>query len=286
MALFDTGPEAPTITAIAPWFGGKRTIAPTIVKEIGPHQVYWELCCGSLAVLFAKNPCREETVVDLHGDVTNLARVVASSQWWELCDRVERTRFSDELFEEAKTRLEAGTADELERAYDYLIVSWMGLNGVAGTAKSNSNFAVRYTSNGGSPAKRWRGVGESLPWWHKRLASVGILRRDIFAVAERIEDKAGTAIYVDPPYIEKSHRYEHDFEGETDHARLAGLLSRFTMTRVVVSYYDHPRIAEWYPNWTVVPVKATKGLVSSGMRDKSGATQAPEVLLINGASYA
>lgn len=274
------------IGAIAPWFGGKRTMAPIIVNEIGPHSCYWELCAGSLAVLFAKPKSREETIVDLHGDAVNLARVLASDQWWDLCDRVQRTMFCDTLFAESKARLSEEKPDELQRAYDYLVVSWMGLNGVAGTAKANANFCVRYTSNGGDPAKRWRSVGESIPSWHERLTGVRILRRDIFEVIERIEDKAGTVVYIDPPYLKKSHKYLIDFDGPQQHRRLAERCQRFAKTRVVVSYYADDALAEMYPGWTVRPVKATKGLVSSGMRDEAGAVEAPEVLLINGPSYA
>ncbi|MCI0421333.1 MAG: hypothetical protein L0312_19255 [Acidobacteria bacterium] len=39
------------ITAIAPWFGSKRTMAPEIVRQLGPHQFYLEGCAGSMAVL-------------------------------------------------------------------------------------------------------------------------------------------------------------------------------------------------------------------------------------------
>ncbi|MFN0195471.1 MAG: DNA adenine methylase, partial [Planctomycetaceae bacterium] len=46
--------EKPTIGAIVPWFGSKRNLAPRIVEVIGPHQAYWELFGGSLAVLLAK----------------------------------------------------------------------------------------------------------------------------------------------------------------------------------------------------------------------------------------
>ena len=31
------------VKAVAPWFGGKRTMAPRIVEEIGKHRAYWGL---------------------------------------------------------------------------------------------------------------------------------------------------------------------------------------------------------------------------------------------------
>jgi len=43
-----------SIKALAPWFGGKRNMAPMIVQELGPHNSYWEPFCGSMAVLLAK----------------------------------------------------------------------------------------------------------------------------------------------------------------------------------------------------------------------------------------
>lgn len=42
------------ITALAPWYGSKRTLAPRIVEQLGEHRAYWEPFCGSCAVLFAK----------------------------------------------------------------------------------------------------------------------------------------------------------------------------------------------------------------------------------------
>ena len=38
------------IKAIAPWFGGKRTMAPDIVEQLGPHTQYFEPFCGSMDV--------------------------------------------------------------------------------------------------------------------------------------------------------------------------------------------------------------------------------------------
>ncbi len=35
------------VRALAPWFGGKRTMAPAIVAELGPHTQYFEPFCGS-----------------------------------------------------------------------------------------------------------------------------------------------------------------------------------------------------------------------------------------------
>lgn len=94
------------IKAIAPWFGGKRTMAPSIVRELGPHTQYFEPFCGSMAVLFAKEPSRQETVNDLHGDLVNLARVLADpTAAVDLYERLQRVLVCESLLEEAQAEL-------------------------------------------------------------------------------------------------------------------------------------------------------------------------------------
>jgi len=93
------------IKAIAPWFGGKRNLAPKIIQLLGKHRVYWEPFCGSCAVLLAKEPCMMETVCDLHGDLINLARVLQKEDTAiELYKRVERTLMCEQLHKEAAAR--------------------------------------------------------------------------------------------------------------------------------------------------------------------------------------
>lgn len=272
------------ITALAPWYGSKRTLAPRIIEQLGPHAAYWEPFCGSMAVLLAKEPARAETVNDLHGDLVNLARVIQDEDacprlYW----RLRRTLTSEALFREAKARLLAAPAPDspdVARAFDFFVVSWQGVNGIAGCAAKDTGFAKRYTSTGGHPATRFVSCVESLPDWHERLRPVQILSSCGLAVLEQIEDRAGTAVFVDPPYFSKSNKYEHDFAAE-DHERLAAALNRLKLTRVVLSYYAHPELDRLYAGWTRIEATMTKGLVNAGRRE-AGRVLAPEVLLVNG----
>lgn len=294
--------EAPAkINAIAPWFGSKRTLAPRIVAELGPHAAYWEPFCGSMAVLLAKPRATMETVNDLHGDLINLARTIQHPRWGpSLYRALRRAVFSAEAFENSLQTLQSCRAandpsdhtPDLWWAHAYFIVSWMGRNGSAGTDAYNGGFCKRYTKSGGHGATRFANAVSSIPTWRRRLRDVTILNEDAFALLGKIEDAKGVVVYCDPPYLVKGCTYLHDFSAEEgtlhgdDHARLAAGLARFAKTRVVVSYYDHPRLAELYPpdRWTKVHCPTTKALVNQGMRDKGGATVAPEVLLINGPS--
>ena len=193
---------------------------------------------------------------------------------------IAREKLEDTIARD-REKLEYEKPDE-DRAYWYLLFSWMGLNGTSGTPMSGAGtFCVRYSAKGGNGPTRWQSVCESIPDWHQRLSRVQILRRDAFVILEQIDDAAKTSLYIDPPYLTKSSRYVHDFKPD-DHLRLANQLRRFKVARVVVSYYDYPLLAELYPGWTKVNCGTAKAMVQSGMRDQSGKTEAPEVLLVNG----
>lgn len=281
--------DKPKITTLAPWFGGKRTLAPRIVAELGPHSAYWEPFCGGLAVLLAKPPSSHETVNDLHGDLINLARVVADEDSCvALYGRLARVLFDEQRRGESIEALR-GELSPVDRAFHWMIVQWFGRNGFSGTVGSDqSSFAVRWTPSGGHGGQRFASAVESMPFWHQRLRRATILNRDGFGVLAEIDDDPRAAIYCDPPYIEKAARYEHDFEPSSlfggDHERLAGLLSRFKRARVVVSYYDHPEVRRLYSDWTILDCTMGKGLHNAGRRGQTGAV-APELLLINGPAF-
>lgn len=276
------------ITALAPYFGGKRNMAADIIAELGPHRVYWEPFCGSAAVLLQKPACVMETICDLNGDLTNLARVVQNREmsrelWRRLCWTTMNETMHREAAERWRERGYAGDGrPDVDAAYDYFVCCWQGRNGVAGTSSYKQGFCARYTANGGHAATRWSSVVRSIPAWRERLLNVMIMTRSAFDVLPKIDDSGGTVIYCDPPYIEKGAKYIHDFT-ETDHNRLAELLHRFKKTRVVVSYYEHPRLNDLYPGWTRRHFEVSKAMAHQGRRGENN-TKAVEVLLINGLS--
>jgi DNA adenine methylase len=270
------------IGALSPWYGSKRTLAATIVAHLGEHRTYWEPFCGSMAVLLAKPRATMETVNDLHGDLVNMAKVIqCPAEGPRLYRRLRRVLFAQKLLEDSKAVIDGQPlVPGPDRAFHFFIYSWFGRNGVVGS-KGGVNFCVRYTSNGGQPATRWEAAVASIPAWRERLRGVTILSaQDGITVCERIEDKNGTVIYSDPPYLVKGEQYVHDFN-TANHERLAAALCLFRRTRCVVSYYDHPDLARLYPDWQKVPCDVTKAMVSMGQRDGGGAVKAPEVLLVN-----
>jgi len=290
------------VKAISPWFGGKRTMAPLIVTELGKHSQYFEPFCGSMAVLLAKAPCQKETVNDLHGDLINLAHCLQDIDLAErLYDRLQRCLMSEGLVDRAKHELATSDLSPADRAYWYFLSSWMRRNGTAGTKRIDYQIAVRWTKGGGSPTVRFRNAVESIPWWHERLRNVVILQRDAFSIMNRFEDVKQAALYVDPPYFAasrsgyrqgpgRSNKYLHELDHKStlwgnDHVRLRDALAQYKKARVVVSYYDCPGIRDLYADWTIIEHTRLKHISSQCGRGVM-AKEAPEILILNGPSYA
>jgi DNA adenine methylase len=275
---------------LAPWYGSKRSIAKAIIEQIGKHKFYWEPFCGSMAVLMQKPRCEMETVNDLNGDLINLARIIQSEQLADqLYQKLSRTLFAEQFFNESKERWRSDERDffdepDIDRAFDFFIVSWMGLNGISGTMKYDMSFAMRWKGGGGQGGRRFASVIDSIPAWHQRIKELVIVRKDAFYLFENISDDVDTVIYCDPPYLTKSCKYQYDFESP-DHGRLADALKRFKKARVFLSYYDHPKLKELYPDWQRLAI----GTNRTGLKNAAKANQVPapsktkntELLLLN-----
>ena len=111
-----------------------------------------------------------------------------------------------------------------------------------------------------------------------------------------LSDDEKLVMYVDPPYMHGGARtgtitgsggiYKHEFVDE-QHEQLAKLLNRFEKARIVLSYYDDPRVDDLYSadKWTKRKVYFNKGLLNANKRGAEYTKrEAPEVLLINGES--
>lgn len=268
------------LNAIAPYAGAKRQLAAKIVETLGEHQCYFEPFCGSASILLSKPKCRMEVVNDLNQQLIALARTIQDDELApRLMEKLVRTLFCEEIYQHSCQILEGeANLDQLDLAYHYFVVSWMGRNGFTGTdCELTTGFCKRYTSGGGDPATRFRNVTSNIPKWWERLRNVTILSECGIKLIGRAEDKQGSVMYVDPPYFEKTFRYKHDFK-EEDHVGLATALRRFRKTRVVLSYYLHPLLKELYLDhgWAIIHQDVQKNLSAT-----RGPVKAPEVLLVN-----
>lgn len=278
------------LSAPLPYFGSKRLIAPQIVSRFGPHEIYYDLFAGSLAVLFAKEPCRQEVASEKNPDVVNLLRCLASPDTAEELYRMANVHpLSEKLFEYAAIRLMCDKDQHdysvLDQAFDFLLVSWQGPSGLAGTT-AKPRFAKRNTASGGSTAARWWSVAESIPAWHERLRNVEFRNSDAFEIFEDIPDRPGVVVYADPPYHPDSRRggsYQFEFTAD-EHELLAEKLSRFTKAKVFVSYYECDATDRMYDGWHKVKLAAPRKLNNAG--SDASVVDAGEVLYCNGAAVA
>lgn len=282
---------------ILPYHGAKREMAPQIVSHFGQHDQYFEIFAGSLSVLFGKEPCRHEIVSEKNPDVANLIRCLSNDNYamflWGMASSalVSESQFADAAARLSKPLVlrDGQDVDEL-RACDFLLVSWQGPSGLAGTTRK-PRFAVRNTTSGGTVAARWRSVADSIPEWHERLRNVEFRCKDAFELIAACPDREGTVLYSDSPYHRESRTggdYAFDFDKpmvvdgkeRCQHEVLAESLARFKKTKVVVSHMSGPIIDALYSSWRKVPIKATKK-----MKHTTGGTQdqvdAGEVVFIN-----
>lgn len=270
------------IKCIAPWAGGKRRLAKRIVELLGDHTHYAEVFVGGCSILPAKPRCEIEVVNDANADLVNVLRCVQDKSD-DVSLLLTIVDFSREGFESALAMLKSHTTGyhtPMHKAAMQLAVWWMGANGFAGTTKDGW-FAQRHTETGGDPAVRWANFKASLPALSERLRNVEVTNAGYCKFLDMIDDKSGTAIYCDPPYLEKSLTYTHDFDG-FDHAILAARLNEYQKARVVVSYYDHPALVGLYPSnrWRRVYVGVSKSSASASGKAK----RAVELILVNDAA--
>lgn len=305
------------ISGLVPWFGGKRAMASIIVEQlcwrggkVWKPGIFVEPFCGSMAVSLAMPRVGTHIVNDLHRDLINLAIVMASYEGQRLIQRASMVLSAEHVHDEAVFFLEH-LADDLEPAkwgsvsniqfewaLAYLVAAWLGKGGIAGTSDaSTKGFASRYGPGGGSPGVRWDSVVGSLRDMIDRVRPMVIHNEDAFELLGKVHDTNKTAMYLDPPYLAGTRvhgRYRHDLSdagGATmfgvpdDHERLSDALNRFEHARIVVSYEDHPRLAELYPSprWTKIVLNRHKNLsVAGGVGGGGDSARVDEVLLVNG----
>lgn len=277
------------VTALASWFGSNRMLAVHVGAALDG--------CSWVGVPFAGGMCelahiRASSLVvsDLHRHVINLARVVAHPGLRPaLLKALRRAAFHpDELDQmqewcKANQPVEAIKGD-LQAAYAYFVCVWMGRSHRAGTPDEfNGKLSTRWNANGGDSNVRYRSAVRALAGWSRIMRRCSFSVMDAFEFLARCEDTADHGVYADPPFPGAGRKYRHN-SGRTDadelawHTRLRDALARFTRTRVVCRFYDHPLVRQLYPDgpwrWQ---------FLSGGKKQSND--QAPEVLVIrNGAA--
>lgn len=279
--LFETGPEAPEVTALAPWFGSNRMLGKFVGEELRGCKWVGVPFAGGMSELVH---VKASTIVvsDLHRHVINLANVVAT-QGARLREELELLAFHPDTLQTAQQHCQAWEEQpdkslNYEAAKWYFVACWMGRSHKCGIDDEfNGGVSIRWNANGGDSNKRYRSAVASLDAWVSIMKRCNFSVLDCFDFLDRCEDAPRHGVYLDPPFPGPGDRYKHRFT-EEQHRRLAVRLLEFKNVRIVCRFYDHPLVREIYPQpkWTW---SFLKGRTQAN-------TEAPEVLIINGASNA
>ncbi|HZQ01089.1 MAG TPA: DNA adenine methylase [Reyranella sp.] len=252
----------------APWIGGKRNLADTIIAEIErlPHDLYAEPFVG-MAGVFLRRPFKAqgEVINDINREVATLFRVLQRHYVafmdmlrWQLTSRAE--------FERLKA-CSADTLTDLERAARFLYLQRTTFGGRV----RGQTFGVTYGPGRFDVTK----LVPLLEAVHERLAGVVIECLPWDAFIDRY-DRPGTLLYCDPPYWGSEDDYGKQLWSPDDFARLADRLRR-VKGNFLVSLNDVPAVREAFKGCRLKPVKTTYSIAKN-----SGTPQAAKELLISG----
>ena len=233
---------------VAPWIGGKRNLAETIIAEIErtPHRQYAEPFVGRAGV-FLRRPFKApaEVINDINREVVTLFRVlqrhyVAFLEMlkWQLTSRAEFERLRD---------TDPATLTDLERAARFIYLQRTTFGGKV----RGQTFGVSYGPGRFDVTK----LAPILEAVHERLAGVTIECLPWAAFIDRY-DRPETLVYCDPPYWGSEDDYGKALWSADDFGRLADRLRRIK-GRFLVSLNDVPAVRQAFRGCRLVPVKTT-----------------------------
>lgn len=249
--------DRPTVKPPFAYYGGKTTLAEQIAGLLPEHDHYVEPFAGSLAVLLAKSPSRQETVNDLDRDLVSFWRVLRDRP----LDLEMATQFTPHSRDEFETSKHLEDVDDLERARR----TWVRLTQSRQHSMKSSGWKFIK-----SPSSRTFSLR---PYWTRieaaaeRMAEVSLECRDALDVIRDYGSEPSVCMYVDPPYLgsTRASGYRHELLGADQHSELAEVLNTCRCS-VVLSGYDSPLYTELFGDWHATRIQGATTL--SGENDR------------------
>ncbi|CPR84350.1 D12 class N6 adenine-specific DNA methyltransferase [Mycobacteroides abscessus subsp. abscessus] len=177
-----------------PYFGGKAWLSPRLAAVLPAHKHYVEVCGGSLALLLAKKPSRQETVNDLDGHLMTFWRVLRDrpGELERVCSLTPHSRAERALAQEISSDL-----DELEIARRVFVALTQGRSG--SLTRTGWRHDLRPVSTP-MPVVLQRYAGR-IGAAAKRIQRVSLECRPAVELIEAYGGDRGNLLYVDPPYV-------------------------------------------------------------------------------------
>ncbi|SIG37952.1 D12 class N6 adenine-specific DNA methyltransferase [Mycobacteroides abscessus subsp. abscessus] len=230
-----------------PYFGGKSWLAPRLAAVLPPHRHYVEVCGGSLAVLLAKRPSKQETVNDLDGFLMTFWRVLRDrpGDLERVCSLTPHSRAERALAQEISSEL-----DELEIARRVFVALTQGRSG--SLTRTGWRHDLRPVSTP-MPVTLQRYAGR-IGAAAKRIQRVSLECRPAVELVEVYGGDRGNLLYVDPPYIvdrgiRRGGEYRVEMRSEKAHRELASACVGADASVVVSGYASElwdTALAGWY----------------------------------------
>lgn len=230
-----------------PYFGGKSWLAPRLAAVLPQHRHYVEVCGGSLAVLLAKKPSRQETVNDLDGFLMTFWRVLRDrpGDLERVCSLTPHSRAERALAQEISSEL-----DELEVARRVFVALTQGRSG--SLTRTGWRHDLRPVSTP-MPVVLQRYAGR-ISKAASRIQRVSLECRPAVELVESYGGDRGNLLYVDPPYvvdkgIRRGGEYRVEMRSNAMHRELLEACVGCDAAVVVSGYgselYDS-MLGDWY----------------------------------------
>lgn len=241
-----------------PYFGGKSWLAPRLAAVLPPHRHYVEVCGGSLAVLLAKRPSKQETVNDLDGFLMTFWRVLRDrpDDLERVCSLTPHSRAERALAQEISSEL-----DELEVARRVFVALTQGRSG--SLTRTGWRHDLRTVSTP-MPVTLQRYAGR-IGAAAKRIQKVSLECRPAVEMISAYGGARDTLLYVDPPYvvdkgIRRGGEYRVEMRSVGAHQELAEACVGADAGVVVSGYASElwdSALADWY-RWEI-PMITSQG---------------------------
>ena len=262
------------------WAGGKRKLANTILKLIGPGRHLLEPFVGAGAV-FGASKYPAVILGDINSDLIDLYKALQTDVHALLteCRPLFLLPCTRREFLTQRTLFNASSRN-LTRAARFLYLNSRGYNGLC-RYNRRGEFNVPF----GGEHRTSMLPTALLMEWHHRLAGVEVIRDDFEQVMERAQP--GDVVYCDPPYapLQRNAGFTTYSAGGFDwanHVRLAAVARRLARRDVVVaiSNHDTATIRELYADANIHALTAPRHISCTVASRRSAA----EIIAVYGSA--
>jgi DNA adenine methylase len=246
-----------------PYFGSKSKIAPEIWRRFGDPAYYFEPFAGALGVLLGRpSPGKYEFVGDIDCLITNFFRAA------KYAPRRKLARLTDwpisQLDLEARTkwlrqqrgRLHRLLADD-PKAYDLECAAWYAW---VQSARISTNGATIVLGRAAGVRRQDENLEKYFAKLADRLKNVVIHFGDwtrLANAAERLSQRADSAILLDPPYDYSTNRqknlYAHDSQDVSAYVRRWALARAKTHPKLRIALCGFEGEHEMPSSWEELP---------------------------------